>query len=53
MNAFIEAIKAAFEWFMSTSLPKDTADAIAAILNNAGTILSALMNEYISILFGA
>lgn len=52
MSEILVAIKSAFEWFMSTSLPKDTADAISIILNNAGEILSELMDKYIAILFG-
>ena len=52
LNQIIQAIEKGVEWFLSTPLPYDTADAMYKILEYSTTILLPLIKEYIDIIAG-
>ena len=52
ITTIIEAIEKGVEWFLSTPLPYDTADALYKIIENATVVLLPLLREYIDVILG-
>lgn len=51
-EAFIEALKRGWEWFVDSGLAEDTANAIGGIITNTSDTLIPLMWDYINKFFG-
>lgn len=52
MEEILNAIKEFIDWYIGTSLPKDTADTLLEIIKVAGTKVYDLLQEYSIIIFG-
>ena len=53
INQIIEAIEKAAEWYFSSPLPYDTAEALYKIIEYSTIQLVPLIQEYIELILGA